>query len=101
MKGRTITYRDLRNTPGRVSESLAAGEYLSLVSEGVPKAVLIPVEDGDVATAIEAWRRGRGMIALQRLQQAARESEGSTLRPADIATEVSAARRARRRRESR
>lgn len=61
-----VTYRDLRNTPGQVFERLNAGEPLSLVAEGEAKALMIPVADGDVATALEAWYRGRALIALER-----------------------------------
>lgn len=99
MARKSITYRDLRNTPGMVFERLNSGEPLSLVSEGEAKAVLIPVEDGDVETALEAYRRGRAFIALSRLQQAARASGKAGLSLDDINAEVKAARAARRKRE--
>jgi antitoxin (DNA-binding transcriptional repressor) of toxin-antitoxin stability system len=95
MPGPSITYRDLRNTPGRVFERLATGEALTLVADGTGKAVLIPVEDGDVDTALDAWRRGRALLALARLQAGASE-----LAVADIDAEVRSVRASRRRRES-
>lgn len=94
-----ITYRDLRNTPGQVFERLAAGEYLPVMSEGVAKGLLVPIEDGDVAAAIDAYRRGRALIALSRLQQASRARGTDKLTLADINGEVAATRRQRRRRE--
>lgn len=100
MPARSITYRDLRNTPGRVFERLAAGEPLSLVSDGTGKALLVPVEDGDVETALDAWRRGRALLALARLQVGARRSGAAQLGLREIDSEIRAVRQARRRRES-
>ena len=100
MSGKPITYRELRNTPGEVFERLAAGEPLSLVREGEPLALLIPISDGDVTTALDAWRRGRALIALGRLQAAARASGTAATTLDEVNVEVSTVRRDRRRRES-
>ena len=99
MPRKSITYRDLRNTPGKVFERLGAGEPIPLMSEGEAKALLVPVEDGDVETALDAWRRGRAFLALSRLQQSARTSGSATLAMTDIDAEVQATRKARRKRE--
>jgi antitoxin (DNA-binding transcriptional repressor) of toxin-antitoxin stability system len=96
----SITYRDLRNTPGRVFERLAAGETLTLIADGTEKALLIPIEDGDTATALDAWRRGRALLALARLQADARRSGAAQLSLAEVNAEVRAVRRTRRARES-
>jgi hypothetical protein len=58
------------------------------------------VENGDVATALDAYRRGRAIIALSRLQQGARTAGTASLKLNDINTEVTAVRRERQRRES-
>jgi hypothetical protein len=79
-----ITYRDLRNTPGRVFERLAGDEPLTLVADGTPRALLIPIPDGDVATAREAYVRGRALLALRRIQDRARREGKARLTPADI-----------------
>lgn len=96
----SITYRDLRNTPGRVFERLAAGESLTLVADGTGKALLIPIQDGDVDTALDAWRRGRALLALARLQAGARRSSTADIGVAEISAQVKAVRRARRAREA-
>ena len=96
----SITYRDLRNTPGRVFERLAAGEPLTLVADGTSKALLIPINDGDADTALDAWRRGRALLALARLQTGARRSGAAELGLTEINAEVRAVRRSRRARES-
>lgn len=100
MSGSNVTYRDLRNTPGRVFERLASGEPLTLVADGVSKALLIPIEDGDVNTALDAWRRGRALLALARLQSDARRSGVAALTLTDIEAEVRATRHSRRARET-
>ncbi len=101
MSRKPVTYRDLRNTPGQVFERLLLGEPLPLVAEGEAKALLIPVEDGDLETALDAWRRGRALVALSRLQAGARQSGAAQLAAADIEAEIRAVRKARRRREAR
>lgn len=100
MPKRSITYRDLRNTPGQVFERLATGEPLTLVAEGEDKALLIPVEGGDADTALDAWQRGRALLAMARLQAAARRTGTAALDLAEINAEISAVRNDRRRRES-
>lgn len=92
-----VTYRDLRNTPGRVLERLGAGETLALVDEGETKAILIPVVDGDAATALEAWYRGRAWIALERLRVQARATGTDRMPMKDITADVASARKERRR----
>lgn len=95
----TVTYRDLRNAPGRVFERLAGGETLSLVADGEVQALMIPVANGDVATALEAWNRGRALVALSRLQAKARAAGSDRLSMSEVIEEVDAARKVRRKRE--
>lgn len=99
MSTRPVTYRDLRNTPGRVFERLAGGEPLPLVADGEARALLIPVVDGDVATALDAWRRGRALLAVARLQAGARRGRTAELSLGEINREIRTTRRARRARE--
>ena len=100
MTGKPITYRELRNTPGRVFERLAEGEPLSLVSDGTTRALLIPVEEGDATTALDAWRRGRALLALSRLQAEARREGTAVLTRGAITREIRSSRRVRRARET-
>lgn len=99
MPAKPVTYRDLRNTPAKVFERLANGEPLELVADGATKALLIPVEDGDATTTLDAWKRGRALLALARLQSAARESGTATTTLAEIDSEKRQVRRSRRERE--
>jgi len=100
MTSRRITYRDLRNTPAKVFERLAKGEPLELLSDGTTKAVLIPVEDDDPATALDAWRRGRALLALARIQSDSRRMGTSELGLPDITREIKSVRKNRRSREA-
>jgi antitoxin (DNA-binding transcriptional repressor) of toxin-antitoxin stability system len=95
-----VTYRDLRNTPGQVFERLATGEPLPLVADGTTKALIVPVEDGDVATALEAWRRGNAQLALARIQADARRSGVAKMPLSEINKVIKTVRKARRRREA-
>ena len=99
MADKPVTYRDLRNTPGRVFERLAQGEPIPLVAEGQTKAILLPVSGGDAETVLEAWRRGRALLALGRLQERARRSGTAALSVDDIDREIASARQARRKAE--
>lgn len=98
-KSGRLTYRELRNTPGRVWERLANDEPLTLVADGEAKAVVIPVQDGDVETALEAYRRGRAMIALRRIREQARRSGAAKLTLKEINEVVREVRRDRARHE--
>jgi antitoxin (DNA-binding transcriptional repressor) of toxin-antitoxin stability system len=100
MFSKSVSYRDLRNTPSRVFERLATGEPLSLVADGTTRALLIPVEDGDVDTALDAWRRGRALLALARLQSESRRSGAAALALPDVTGEIRSSRRERRARET-
>ena len=92
-----VTYRDLRNTPGKVWERLANRELLTLVADGEPKAVLIPVIDGDLSSTYEAYVRGRSMLAAARLRRTMRQSGASRMSLRAINQLIRATRRARKR----
>ena len=77
--GDRVTYRELRNTPGLVWERLSQDRPLTLVADGQPKALLIPIIDGDAASAQEAYIRGRALLAVRRIQDAARRGGTSAM----------------------
>ena len=78
----TISFNHLDQLEVEHLERLARSEVLTLVAEGQAKAILVPVEDGDVGSAYEAYSRGRAMMAAARLRREARDSgaSGMTLR---------------------
>lgn len=77
--GDRVTYRELRNTPGQVWERLSRDRPLTLFADGQAKALLIPIPDGDAAGAQEAYMRGRALLAVRRIQEAARQSGRSAM----------------------
>jgi hypothetical protein len=95
-----VTYRELRNTPGRVWERLAGDRPLTLVADGEAKAILIPVPDGNVEAAYDAYVRGRAMLAIRSMQESARRSGASRMTLAEINRVIGEVRRERRAREA-
>lgn len=89
-----VTYRELRNTPGLVWERLSLDRPLTLVADGQPKALLIPIIDGDAASAQEAYIRGRALLAVRRIQDAARRGGTSAMSLDDINRVIGDVRRA-------
>ena len=96
-----VSYRELRNTPGRVWERLARNEVLTLVADGSAKAIVIPVDDGNARDALEAYRRGRAMMAIASIRWAARGNGSAKMTLADINEVIRKTRAERRRAESR
>jgi antitoxin (DNA-binding transcriptional repressor) of toxin-antitoxin stability system len=96
-----VTYRDLRNTPSQVWERLANRELLTLVAGGEPRAILVPVVDGDVNGVYEAYVRGRSMLAAARLRRTARQSVASKMTLKDINELIRTTRETRRREQKR
>jgi hypothetical protein len=94
-----VTYRELRNTPGRVWERLAENRVLTLVAEGKARAIVIPVDDGNARDALEAYRRGRAMMAISSLRRAARERGASAMGLTEINAIIRRTRDERRRAE--
>lgn len=95
-KSDRVSYRELRNTPGRVWERLDADEPLTLVADGRPRALLIPLVDGDVRLAYEAYVRGRALLAASRLRRQMMASGKSAMGLQEVNALIAKARAARR-----
>jgi hypothetical protein len=92
-----VTYRELRNTPGRVWERLAANQVLTLVADGREQAIVIPLNDGNAEAALEAYRRGRVMMAIASIRRTARANGTSKMTLAEINDVIRETREERRR----
>ena len=88
---RTITVRELRNTPSEVWEALEHDD-LVLTSNGEPLAVIARIEGADVEGTLATLRRARAQQAVSRLRAAAREAGTATLATEEIEAEIAAAR---------
>ena len=69
-----LTYRELRNTPGRVWERLALDKPLTLVADGVPKAILIPLNGEEPAEILAEYRSVRALKAMREIQAESRRN---------------------------
>jgi hypothetical protein len=76
-----------------VWERLAQDQPLTLYAEGEAKALLIPIPDGDAAAAEEAYLRGRALLAVRRIQDAARLGGRDAMTLAEINRVIHAVRR--------
>ncbi len=94
-----VTYRELRNTPGRVWERLAANQILTLVADGKARALVIPVDDGNARDALEAYRRGRAMMAIASIRRTARANGSAKMSLAEVNNVIRETRDQRRRAE--
>jgi hypothetical protein len=94
-----VTYRELRNTPGRVWERLAANQILTLVADGKARALVIPVDDGNARDALEAYRRGRAIMAIASIRRTARANGSATMSLAEVNDVIRETRNQRRRAE--
>ncbi len=92
-----LSWRELRNTPRKLWNALRGDTTVALTANGVPKALVIGVEQNDLETALYVARRVRAELAVARMRTQAKEAGVDRLSPEDIAAEVRAARRARRR----
>jgi hypothetical protein len=84
-----------------VWERLAGDRPLTLVADGEAKAILIPVPDGNVEAAYDAYVRGRAMLAIRNMQDSARRSGASRMSLKEINRVIAKVRRERRAREAR
>ncbi len=89
--------RDLRNTPGALWKALRKNGTVALTANGVPRALVIGVDEGDLEKALEVARRVRAQLAVSRMREDAARRGLDRLTLDDIDAEVRGARSARRR----
>jgi hypothetical protein len=83
-----LTFRDLRNTPGALWKKLRGDTTVALTANGVPRALVIGIEDGDVEAALRIVTRAKAQLALSRLRERAAAAELDRLGAAAIEAEV-------------
>jgi hypothetical protein len=94
---RMMTIRDFRNTPSKLWRSLRTDRAVALSVNGVPKALILGVEGGDIESVVTLVRQVRAKEALMRLRTQAAAKGADQLSDADIEAEITAMRRGRRR----
>ena len=90
-----LTFRDLRNTPGALWKKLRGDTTVALTANGVPRALVIGIEDGDVEAAVRIVTRAKAQLALSRLRQRAATAGLDRPTPDAIEAEVRAVRHRR------
>ena len=90
-----LTYRELRNTPGRVWERLADGKPLMLVADGEVKALVIPANGDSADEMLGSYQRARALLAIRQIQAESRRTGRDRMTLAEINTVIKAARRER------
>ena len=92
-----ITVRDLRGRSGQVWAKLAREREVILTSNGKPIAILSAVSEDTLEESLAAVRRARAVAAVEKLQRQSVQTGTNALSPSEIASEIKAVRKARRR----
>lgn len=92
-----ITVRDLRGRSGQVWNKLAREREVILTSNGKPIAILSAVSEETLEESLAAVRRARAIAAVEKMQRQSVQAGRDTLSPAEIAAEIRAVRKVRRR----
>ncbi len=90
-----VSIRELRSGSARLRKMLA-GEEIVLTANGKPWALLNPVSEETLEQELEALRRARALIALDRAQRVSWQRGGPRPSDAEIEREIKAVRRAAR-----
>ena len=91
------TVTDLRTASKRVWESLSAQGHVVITNNGKPTALMIDIADNNPEEVLAAVRQAQAMRAMNRLQADSLRRGLDGLTEEDIETEISAARKGRKR----
>jgi prevent-host-death family protein len=94
---RFLTVRELRAKLGDVWKTLADEHEIVLTNNGRPVAILTDVAENSLEDSLAAIRRARATVALVKLQTDSASRGLDALSDADIAEEISSARKKRHR----
>ncbi len=94
-----LTIRDFRNTPARLWETLKRDGAAALSVNGVPKAVVFDVKDGDLDEIVQLVAQVRAQKAVSRMRAESARRGFSEMTMDDVDAEITAVRRAKANRE--
>jgi antitoxin (DNA-binding transcriptional repressor) of toxin-antitoxin stability system len=92
-----ITVRDLRGRSGQVWTKLAREREIILTLNGKPIAILSAVSEETLEESLAAVRRAKAVTAVEAMQWQSVQVGTDHLSPTNIAAEIKAVRKARRR----
>jgi hypothetical protein len=93
---RLMSVREFRNTPNKLWRSLHRDKAVALAVNGVPKALVLDVADGDLESLVALVRQIRSRDALMQLRLQAAAAGADQLTDAEIDAEIAATRPAAR-----
>ncbi|MCR4339927.1 MAG: hypothetical protein NUW01_08585 [Gemmatimonadaceae bacterium] len=88
-----ISMRELRNTPGRFWKTLKGDRMVALAVNGVPRAIVVSIPDGDLEAAVKLVTRVRAQEALDAARRISAERGTDRMTLDEINAEISAVRR--------
>lgn len=94
---RFIPVREFRLHPGAIWRRLVRDQELVLTARGRPVGLLTPLSEATFEETLKVWRRARGMLALEHLQQEAHRRGLSQMPLTQVNAEIQKVRAARRR----
>ena len=92
---RFVSVRDLRGKSAEIWKELATEREMVVTSNGRPIAILAAVGENDLEDALAAFRQGRAINAVARLQLGSTARGADTLTGEQIEAEIEAVRRRR------
>ena len=93
-----VSVRELRSKTATIRQDLAQAREIVLTANGRPFALMTPVGPDTVEEELQALRRARARVAVERLRAHANAAGLGQLTAEAIDQEIAAARRSRRRR---
>jgi antitoxin (DNA-binding transcriptional repressor) of toxin-antitoxin stability system len=90
-----ISVRDLRLRSAEIWRQLQQEKEMVVTSNGRPVAILAGVEGEDVVEYLATLRRARAMLAVNKVQERARQTGKDKITAAEIDKEIRAVRRSR------
>ena len=90
-----ISVRDLRQNSGKVWKNLNENSNLIVTLNGKPIALLSSVDEEDLELHLKALRRARAEMAVNKIQQRAKEKGLDALSQSVIEGEIKSARQGR------
>lgn len=92
---RFVSVRDLRLRSGEIWRQLEKDGDVVITSNGKPVAVLSDIEENNLEEYLQALRRIRATMAVNRMQERSQRKGLDQISEAEIETEIKTARRSR------
>lgn len=93
---RMLPIRDFRNTPGKLWERLRRDSAVALSVNGVPRAVVFNVENGDLEEIVQLVTQVRAQRAVARMRADAARRGLDSATSEEVDAEIAAVRKKRR-----